>query len=178
MLGLPDGMIGGMIRSCRWVLAMMMLMFSLLGAQPRPSATASSGTFFALSVADIDASVKWYCDLLGFAILSQGASPDGSTRFALLRRNNDLVEIVQRKSAVHPPSMPDRSHEWGIFKTGFWVEDLRAMESTLREKGAVFSHGIVTPRGANYQTFAVKDPDGNIVQFFGNSSADGGAKGR
>jgi len=125
------------------------------------------GTFFAVSAKDAAVSATWYRDRLGFETLREGASPDGRTRFALLRRGDDLIELVQREGASAPPAVPDRSYELGFFKTGFWVDDLAALETRLKVSGTAFSHGIVTPPGASYQTFAVTDPDGNVVQFFG-----------
>jgi hypothetical protein len=64
--------------------------------------------------------------------------------------------------------LPDRSYERGIFKTGFWVADLDGLASELERKQVRFSHGIVVPPGADYRSFAVLDPDANVVQFFGH----------
>jgi len=97
----------------------------------------------------------------------EGSSADAGLRFALLRRDDHLIEVIQRDSAAAPPTMPDRSYERGIFKAGFWVTDLDALASELVRKQAHFNHGIVTPPGAGYRTFVVLDPDANVVQFFG-----------
>lgn len=105
--------------------------------------------------------------MLGFETLREGASPDANIRFALLRRGDDLIEIIQRRDAAAPAAMPDRSFERGICKSGFWVKDLDALAAELERKRASFRHGIVVPPGADYRTFAVEDPDANIVQFFG-----------
>jgi catechol 2,3-dioxygenase-like lactoylglutathione lyase family enzyme/ketosteroid isomerase-like protein len=128
-----------------------------------------TGSFFAVSVRDAAATAAWYRDRLGFETLRDGASPDGAVRFALLRRRDDLIEIVQRQTPLPPPAAAagDRSHELGTFKVGFWVDDLAGLEAKLRGQANSFRHGIVTPEGADYRTFAVNDPDGNVVQFFG-----------
>jgi hypothetical protein len=63
--------------------------------------------------------------------------------------------------------MADRSYQIGLFKLGFWVDRLEHLEAQLRQQGVRFSHGIVTPPGSDYRTFAVHDPEGNIVQFLG-----------
>jgi catechol 2,3-dioxygenase-like lactoylglutathione lyase family enzyme/ketosteroid isomerase-like protein len=131
------------------------------------------GSFFAVSVKDAPAAARWYRERLGFETLREGVSPDGKTGFALLRRQDDLIEIVQRQGAVDPPAAAaeDRSYERGLFKVGFWVGDgLAALEADLRAKGTAFEFGITTPPRADYQTFAVTDPDGNVVQFFGQAA--------
>jgi catechol 2,3-dioxygenase-like lactoylglutathione lyase family enzyme len=139
---------------------------------PFPVAPPRRGSFFAVSAKDAVATAAWYRDRLGFETLREGASPDGETRFALLRRRDDLIEIVQRATAVAPPAAAaeDRSYEFGLFKVGFWVgDDLTALQATLKGTGAAFEFEITTPPRADYQTFAVTDPDGNVVQFFGQA---------
>jgi catechol 2,3-dioxygenase-like lactoylglutathione lyase family enzyme len=139
---------------------------------PFPVTPPRRGSFFAVSAKDAVATAAWYRDRLGFETLREGASPDGKTRFALLRRRDDLIEIVQRATAVAPPAaaVEDRSYEFGLFKVGFWVgDDLTALQATLKGKGAAFAFAITTPPRADYQTFAVTDPDGNVVQFFGQA---------
>ena len=105
--------------------------------------------------------------MLGFETLREGTSPDASVRFALLRRGDHLIEIVQRKNAAAPAAMPDRSYEQGIFKIGFWIADLDAFAAELKHKRARLSHDIVVPPGASYRIFAVLDPESNVVQCFG-----------
>ena len=138
---------------------------------PFPVAPPRRGSFFAISARDAAATAAWYRDRLGFETLREGAAPDGQTRFALLKRRDDLIEIVQRTAAAAPPAAAarDRSSELGLFKVGFWVEDLAGLAAALEARATTFSHGIVTPPGATYQTFAVTDPDGNVVQFFGEA---------
>jgi catechol 2,3-dioxygenase-like lactoylglutathione lyase family enzyme len=137
---------------------------------PFPVAPARTGAFFAVSARDAVATAAWYRDRLGFETLREGASPDGKTRFALLRRRDDLIEIVQRAGAIAGPALEDRSFAFGLFKVGFWVDDLAGLEAQLRGQGAAFAFGITTPPRADYQTFAVTDPDGNVVQFFGQAA--------
>jgi catechol 2,3-dioxygenase-like lactoylglutathione lyase family enzyme len=105
--------------------------------------------------------------MLGYELLQEGASPDGSVRLLLLGRGDHLLEIVQRDGAEDPPPLPDASYRLGIFKLGFVTCDIEALEAEMRRKGADFSHGLVQPPGNPWRTFAVRDPDGNLVQLFG-----------
>ena len=122
----------------------------------------------ALSAGDLRAVVNWYRDSLGFSLLRETGSSGSEIRSAMLERDNNLIEIVQRKTASAPPSMPDRSYERGIFKVGFWVMDLDALAAELRRKRVNFVHGIVRPPEAAHWTFAVQDPESNVAQFFGH----------
>ncbi len=142
-----------------------------LGQQREAGRTSSNwtatGSFFALSVADAGVVSLWYRDRLGFEIVREEAASASKIRIVLLKRGDNLIEIVQRESASTPGPMPDRSYERGIFKVGFRIEDLEGLAQELKRKDTIFLHGIVVPAGAHYRTFAIKDPEGNIVQFFG-----------
>jgi catechol 2,3-dioxygenase-like lactoylglutathione lyase family enzyme len=130
----------------------------------------SRGAFAAISVPDAAAAAAWYKARLGFVALREGALPNGMA-VALLQRGNDLLEIVSPAPATRlagaavAPS--ERFRRDGIFKLGFIVDDLDALAARLEGDGVAFNHGIVRPEGNPYRTFAVTDPDGNTIQFFG-----------
>lgn len=135
------------------------------GAEPEPRWT---GGFAAISTPDAGALANWYREMFGFEALQQGGSPDGKIKFALLKRGEHLLEIIQRAEAADSPAPPkDASYRRGIFKLGFVVPNLDELEASLRKKNADFSHGIVRPAGNPLRAFAVRDPDGNVVQVFG-----------
>jgi len=125
------------------------------------------GGFGAISTPDAKGESTWWQQMLGFEVLREGAAPDGRTRFALLRRDGYLLEIVQRAGADPASERTDRSFAHGIFKLGLVVSNLDEVERDLRKRGARFVHGIVQPQGNPYRSLAVLDPDGNTVQLFG-----------
>jgi catechol 2,3-dioxygenase-like lactoylglutathione lyase family enzyme len=126
-----------------------------------------SGGFSAISTPDAERLKRWWQDRFGFELLREGVSRDGTVRFALLRSGDSLIEILQRKDAEAPPAVPDASYRLGIAKLGFIVGDLDTLEQRLRDSEVRFFHGIVAPSGNPWRSFAVFDPDGNFVQFFG-----------
>ena len=142
-----------------------------LTLQQRAEASAqrwkASGSFFALSVRDIVSITRWYQSSLGFEVLREADSSGAEVRSAMLERDGNLIEVVQRDTASAPPRMPDRSYQHGIFKVGFWVADVDSLARELKQKKVAFVHGVVRPPGAGYRTFAVTDPEANVVQFFG-----------
>jgi hypothetical protein len=148
----------------RIVLIMMALTPAVHAAEP-PPAWQTTGAFAAISARDAPALAQWYKDMLGFTALSEGAAPNG-TRFALLRQGDNLIEIVQPPGAASAASAPGALPP-GIFKLGYTVGDLDALEGALRSKRARFAHGIVQPTGNPLRSFAVFDAEGNRVQFFG-----------
>jgi len=137
------------------------------GAGPR-----ISGGFLAVSAADAAALGAWWREMLGFEVLLQASLPEHGVEALLLTRGASLVEIMQRREAepaqtdAHGAREAWRRH--GYFKAGFFVDDLDALEADLRARGGAFEHGVVRPQGNPLRTFAVRDPEGNLVQFFGH----------
>lgn len=145
----------------------LLLLLVFLATAAPASGAAQDGGFAAISTPDLDRSAGWYEEMLGYQPVTRAASPDGTIRIALLRRGDHLLEIVEREGAEAPGPAPDRSLRHGIFKLGLVVPDVGGLEMEMRRKGAAFDHGLVQPAGNPWRTFAVRDPDGNRVQFFG-----------
>lgn len=140
----------------------------VLGPEPeqaRPLAV--SGSFHAISVRDLDAMVSWYVAELGFTVDSSGENE--SRKGALLSRPGVLLELAQFRGARSraEADLDVESHEiHGIFKLGFRVEDLEAAFAQVERRGLDLFFPIVRASDAS-RTFGIRDPEGNIIQFFG-----------
>lgn len=140
---------------------------------PSPAAAngpAVSAAFFALSVSDVDRVAAWYVEHLGFRQeLESDRRPQGP-RGVILVREGARLELLQFSSARPRAGwgMSGEAHEvHGILKIGFEVRDLDALFAALQSGRVEQFFPIVRPPGSSLRTFGVKDPDGNIVQFFG-----------
>lgn len=123
----------------------------------------TNGAFYALSVQDLDTSVAWYTDHLGFTLQSRGENT--TRKGALLSRPGTVLEIAEFAGAEHRPTGVESHEVIGIFKLGFTTEHIDDAFAWLSQDGVeVFFPVVTTPDGK--RTFGVKDPDGNIVQFF------------
>ncbi len=134
----------------------------LLGNAPAP--------FVAVSVADLDRIVAWYRDTLGFRVHSQGTIPGGKIRFALLQQGNTLVEVLKLpdskpRNKAAPGYGEAQIH--GFFKSGFVVADIDQVYAAIRQQGVSIPYEIVRPPDGPYRTFGIRDPEGNLIQFFG-----------
>src|SRR5689334_16485568 len=56
-----------------------------------------NGSFFALSVADVESLSTWYRDKFGLRIISQGEAPNKIAKFAILQGNGLLIELLQHR---------------------------------------------------------------------------------
>ena len=125
----------------------------------------TTGALHALSVGDLDRAIAWYTEHLGFEL--QSRADNESRRGALLSRPGSLLELAQFADA-EPRNADVASHQiHGIFKLGFSTTDLEQSFDVLQRAGVDVFFPIVSASDGT-RTFAIKDPEGNIVQFFGH----------
>lgn len=139
-------------------------------ALPRQSSAPTvTAAFFALTVSDLDGMAAWYQSNLGFRIEIRSNPENGGPRGAILVRDGARLELLQYTSA-RPRSvwgLPEAEQVHGILKIGFEVSDIETLFATAQERRLNIFFPLVTPPGSGVRTFGLRDPDGNIVQFFG-----------
>jgi catechol 2,3-dioxygenase-like lactoylglutathione lyase family enzyme len=137
-------------------------------ASPQPP---RRGAFFALSVADVATMSRWYQDKLALRVLSSGEAPNKIAKFAILEGNGVLIEMLQHTRAVDrktlAPTATEAHQIHGIFKAGLVVDDLDATYAKLKQLGVDIAYGIMPAGDASMRSFIVRDPEANLIQFFG-----------
>jgi len=133
-------------------------------------AIAASGAFFALSVADIDASARWYSEKLGLKVVMQAPKRDHAA-VTVLEGGGLIVELIQHDDAVAlgkaAPAVKGNLLVHGVFKAGVIVDDFDKTLAMLRARGVEIFIGPF-PAGANQRAnLIIKDNAGNLIQFFG-----------
>jgi catechol 2,3-dioxygenase-like lactoylglutathione lyase family enzyme len=111
-------------------------------------------------VDDVDASIAFYTELLGFEV-NMSAAP----AFADVRRGNlRLLLSGPASSAGRPMADGTTPGPGGWNRLHFHVEDLEKEVSRLRERGATFRNDIVAGPGG--KQVLLQDPSGNFVELF------------
>ena len=127
----------------------------------------TNGSFYAISVSDLDQAVDWYSKHLGFKVVSKGGNAERSG--ALLVRDGATLELASFKQAQSLEALQaglESYHIYGIFKIGFSTDHLDQTYQALKSQGVEIFFEIV--EGANgLRMFGIKDLDGNIIQFVG-----------
>ena len=135
----------------------------LLGATPGP--------FIALSVADLDRQVAWYRDTLGFVVSAQGTVGPRRIPYAHLRQGSIFLELMQwpgaRPLAAAVPGATDPVEVLGFFKSGIVVSDVAALFRHFQSTGVKFEYEL-RQHSADSRSFGLRDPEGNLWQFFGS----------
>jgi predicted enzyme related to lactoylglutathione lyase len=137
------------------------------GATPTTNGLAKAPVYFAISVPDLGASVKWYAENLGLtaSVLLDG----GPSKVAILQGEGLLVEIVQppNASAEAKGPGPDEIHlRRGLFKVGFYVKDLDATVAHLQKKGVRLLGSAFSDEKLGLRSILILDNNENIIQLF------------
>ena len=137
----------------------------------------------ALFVTDLDRSLPFYTEKLGFELVSRsdnwggkfmddvcGGVEDLRINVALLNAGGEIVELIQILSTDTIPT-DATERRFGIARIGFEVEDIEATVDELRDRGVEFMSDIVTVTvkpGQHYsdgKAIKFQDPDGIILEL-------------
>jgi catechol 2,3-dioxygenase-like lactoylglutathione lyase family enzyme len=128
------------------------------------AAITTTGAFFALNVADIDSSVRWYSEKLGLRVVLRSAE---GAAIAVLEGGGLIVELLQRPDAVAPGSTPRH----GFAKAGMLVDDFNQALAALQARGVPILFGPFPARPDQRANAIFADNAGNLIQIFGQTSA-------
>lgn len=115
-------------------------------------------------VSDLEASVRFYRDLLGFDVVTTFKMP-GDWPITYLRSGGGQVELLARPNVRRPDAPADPGMNAGIRHIGFKTDDLEAVAARLRSAGVTFKS---EPRAAGSgigRLMFVYDPDFNEVEI-------------
>jgi hypothetical protein len=112
----------------------------MLGLKARAEGQSALATarpyLVSLSVANLDTSVRWYRDMLGFRETRRLNLPDSSLRIGFLELNGFRLELIEFKDSVSSaairskfPAVDDQAKVQGFCKLAFAVTNVRVAGS-------------------------------------------------
>lgn len=111
-------------------------------------------------VDDVETSIRWYGQHLGFSVISNQAPAFADMQLGALR----LLLSGPSSSAGRPMTDGERPRPGGWNRIHLVVDDLEKKVSRLRAAGVSFRNEVVTGPGGS-QVLLV-DPSGNYVELF------------
>ena len=130
----------------------------------------TSGAFFALSVTDLTASVRWYREKLGLRVVMEPPRTNEAA-VTVLEGGGLIVELLQHKDAkplsATAPGVRENYKVHGFFKAGVIVEDFDRTVAALRSRGVDIAFGPFPKSATQRANVIVRDNAGNLIQFFG-----------
>ncbi|MGH1364640.1 MAG: VOC family protein [Calditrichia bacterium] len=126
--------------------------------------------FTAMIVSNIDTTLEWYTNNLGFEMVSRVDLEERGLRMANLKCGKAWIELIELKGAVSPGELmvetPKKIRIIGLFKIGYLVAELDQWVTRLKNAGVEFNGDVVKDQHSGRRMVIVKDPDGNRVQLF------------
>jgi len=155
----------------RWTLLITLLLFgakAVTQIQP-PTADApffaARGAFFAVVVADLDATELWYKSKLGLRRVKRGNSPRVPAETVVLAGRNLYVELIhhdgKQLSRIDNEDPVPRLIKAGVIVA---ARDFDVVAAQLEKHGV--SATIFEDKEMGVRSFLVKDNEGNLIQFF------------
>lgn len=106
-------------------------------------------------VTDIQKSVDYYCNVLGFTNTGLWGEP---AFFSMPRRDNMIVMLQETESK----QVNNNEKSWDAY---FWVDDADALFKEFTDKGVIVDYPPEHKEAYGCYEFAIKDPDGYTLAF-------------
>ncbi len=121
-----------------------------------------------LSVTDLDASVLWYTERMGFEEVLRRDFPDLNARLAYVRWGDLILELVQSTPSVgvsRPAPPAGHTIVRGITQVSLHVEDAQKAMEQVKEAGLPLLTDLIDAAPIGVKAFFSQDPDGNLIEF-------------
>jgi len=157
------------------VLLLLFTLPALSVAQPSTSAVgapamSATGAFFALSVADVHASARWYAEKLGLTVVMEAPRQE-KTAVIVLEGNGLIVELLEHDQAVPlnvaAPGVKNDLLVHGVVKAGAIVSDFDGTVALLKQRNVQIAFGPYPATAHQRANVIIKDNAGNLIQLFG-----------
>ncbi len=124
---------------------------------PPQSAAEAEGSYFAIVVTDIDASLAWYESVLGLEVSARVAE-SGRYEIVNLQGAGLFVELIKLEAAA---DRPDNVIS-GPFKVGLLVSDLDEFMARLPD--SIAEPEVISDTRNDLLLIQLRDPDNNTIQ--------------
>jgi glyoxylase I family protein len=132
----------------------------------------------AISVADMEKSLSFYRDTLGFEVVMKGGWEQGNekadqivglqdtaAKLIMLRKNGFNLELFEYRSPVPEPSDPGRRIcDHGFTHICLEVSDIDSEYLRLKEAGMTF-HEAPPEAVSGMRAIYGRDPEGNVIEL-------------
>lgn len=132
------------------------------------AATPPSAELAAISVSDLDRSLRWYGAILRVEERLRSGNPGDDLQIVIASNGRFEVELVELRDSVPfdaPTDNPSSRH--GVGKLTFRADDLAALRDRAKAIDATLVNDISFSRRTGACFYTLADPDGLWIQFNG-----------
>ncbi len=125
---------------------------------------------FAIVVADLDESLRWYEEKLGFKLEKRFGFPEFKTEIAHIVSESGLrIEVMSRSGSTIGPDVDrdafDALLTQGAKHIGFLVQDVDATAEELKRRGIELVHEPTAVPPAGVRNCWIRDNTGTLIEF-------------
>lgn len=123
----------------------------------------------AISVANLDESIEWYEDKLGFQLENRRNVSTG-IEIALIEKNSFYIDLIYIAGSENiegdPQDPPDHLKIQGLRNLVFWVDDLQTTDAELKSKGVqlIWESRYIPEVETSVTNF--RDNNGNLIAIW------------
>jgi len=121
-----------------------------------------------IAVANLDESVNWYRNVLGFEPIQRQDFPELSSRVVFLESNGVELELVESKHFT-PARRPDppTNHvlTQGISQLSFRVNNIEEVLEQVKNRSIPTALDLVDAKQLRLKAFFIRDNEGNLIEF-------------
>lgn len=125
----------------------------------------------AMSVSNLDTTIKWYGDILGFKVLQRSEFPVIHAKTAFIEGDGIRLELLQVENPIRVGELfadpPNHMKPIGNKALILYVDDLPAVTRSLEKKKVVFAFKEIILNDKGLKSTIIRDPDGNFISIFG-----------
>lgn len=118
-------------------------------------------SFLAIQTADVETAADWYASVLGLSEVNRIDAEDGRFSIRILSNDGLSVELIQMRGSEAP-----HDRHLGLFKAGFYVDDIDAAHAWLERREVDVDPRIFEDGALQARSFLFRDIDGNRLQVF------------
>ena len=121
-----------------------------------------------ISVPDLEASITWYCEMLGFSVVKRTTLDHIPAKIAFLKHGDFCVELFEVPGASPLPEdrrLPERDlRTHGIKHMTFAVEDTQKVVNFLKARGVDVAMDVRMVEGTTIAF--IRDNSGNLIELY------------
>jgi methylmalonyl-CoA/ethylmalonyl-CoA epimerase len=121
-----------------------------------------------IAVGNLEESINWYRDVLGFQILQRRDFPELSARVVFLESNGVEIELVETKdfTSFQRPD-PPQNHvlTQGISQLSFRVNNIEEVFERVKNRFIPVALELVNAEPLKFKAFFIRDHEGNLIEF-------------
>ena len=116
-----------------------------------------------LMVKDVEETLSFYQDILGFELLANEVDADGRIYWAKLQFNNFLISFKDEKRLKEESEFMRGRQIGGGIAICIVVDDINTIHNDYSKKFRMLDHPHITPCGATQ--FSIQDNSGYVITF-------------